>query len=125
LLVVGNKDAAVIVDLEAVRLSVIFSGERKFPRRRDLEDLAVGDVRHIEIAVAVEREPFEKAVASDAALQPDVLLRAKLVRDAGEDLGLDDRRGSVHWFSSLVLADGRLSLIPTRKGSHQRAVTEM
>jgi len=96
--VVGDKDPAILVDLEAVGLAVIFGDEREFASGRDFEDLTIGYVGQIKVAVAVERGPFEKAVAGDAALQPDVLLRAKLVRDAGEDLGLDDRRGSVHWF---------------------------
>ena len=91
---VGDEDAAVAVDLEPVGLAVIGRDHGEVAAGRYLEDLPIGDVGDIEVAVAVKRRPFDKAVARHPRLVARVLVRAQLVGDTGEDLGLDDgRRG--------------------------------
>ncbi len=68
LLVVGDEDAAILVDLEAVGLAVPFRDDGELALRRHPQNLAVRDVDDIEIAGAVEGRVFEKAVARHPAL---------------------------------------------------------
>ena len=107
--VVGDQDAAVAADLQAVRPAVIFDHQRPCPVRRDPEDAAEGNVDDVEIAVGVERRAFDEAIGRRArpvgvgpvgahALAPEIVGHGR------EDLGLDQRGGVsryiiVFWFT--------------------------
>jgi hypothetical protein len=52
--IVGDKDASVGTDLQAVGPAVIFCYQRPFAVRRDLEDASERDVDDAEIAVGIE-----------------------------------------------------------------------
>ena len=60
--VVGNEDASILVDLEAVWPAVVLRGELPVAARIDAEDAPERDVHAPEIALPVERWPFEKGV---------------------------------------------------------------
>src|SRR5580704_3612683 len=101
LLVVGDEDAAVLVDLEPVRLAVPFRDDREFAVARHPQYLAVRNIDDIEIAGAVEGGSFEKAVAGNAALLTRVLPGAQRIGEASEDRGLDGGRRGKHGRSPL------------------------
>ena len=96
-LVVGDEDAAVLVDFEPVGPAVIFGDQCPFAGRADAEDPAEGNIGDVEIARAVETRPFEEAVelhAGRVGVRPARLaLLAELLRDAAE-LG---RRYTLGW----------------------------
>src|SRR5258708_1894856 len=76
-LVVGNDDAAVLVELQSVRLPVIFGDQRPFAARGDAEDAAERDVDDPEIALAIEARPLEETVerlAAPVRVGPDTAL---------------------------------------------------
>src|SRR5665213_3159035 len=92
-LVVGDVDASVAMDLQAVGPAVILDDELAFELRRQAEDAAERDVDEIEIAVAVEARPFEERIdllAEPVGVGPCGALRAaKAVGQADMNLGLD------------------------------------
>ena len=59
-LVVGDEGAPVLVELETVRLAVVFRRDRHHTARRDLEDAAPGNIDHPKVAVAIERGTFQE-----------------------------------------------------------------
>ncbi len=67
LLVVGDEDAAVLVDLEPVGLAVVLGDDAELASRRHLHDLAVRDVDDVEVAGAVERWPFNRCTVTAPA----------------------------------------------------------
>ena len=94
--IVGDEDAAVLMDLEPVRLAVILAHEVDLAQRRHTKDPAVRHVGEVEKAVAVERGALEIEV--DADLRPGIAARhpagpaagpGEALRQHGDDLGLD------------------------------------
>ena len=60
--IVGDQDAAVLADLQAVRPALIFDHQRPCLVGRDPEDAAEGNIDDVEIAVGVERRAFDETV---------------------------------------------------------------
>lgn len=90
-LVIGNEDAAVLVDLQAIGLTIILGDEVDTSAvRRNAEDPPIGHVNHVEIADAVERGAFQETVdffshLLDSCPDRGLAFDPELVRDAGED----------------------------------------
>src|SRR5205807_180091 len=76
--VVADEDAAIFVNLQPIRPAVVLADEIAIALGREPEHTSKRDVDEIEIAVAVERWPFEKAV--------DLLSEAVRVRPFGARL---------------------------------------
>src|SRR5262249_11886286 len=100
---VRDKDAAVLVNLEAVGLAVVLGGERDLGVGGDAEDAAIGYVDHVEVALSVEARTLEEARRRGTGpLDLDPTRSGRRARtpeaigDAREDRGLDDGRRSVH-----------------------------
>ena len=98
-LVVGDEDAAVLVDLQAVGFAVVLDDEFPLGPGRDAEDAAVRNVGAIKIAVAIERRAFEKTAARRRAAPGRHALGRRIgapefLRQFGEDIGgYELRRG--------------------------------
>ena len=101
-LVVGDEDASIAVDLQAVRNAFILGEHGPTAIRRDAEDAPVREVDAVEIAGAIERWPFEEGMQRSGAapLHPGGIFVGpmELGRHAGIDLGLDQRRRRIHGF---------------------------
>jgi hypothetical protein len=98
---VGDEDAPVPVDLEAVGSAVVFADHVEASVRAHPEDPSPGNVDAIEVAVAVKRWSLEERVHVGAAAlhaQPFGVAAAlaQMIGQAGEDFGLDDRRWGEH-----------------------------
>lgn len=90
---IGDEDATVAMDLQAIRFAVVLHHQFPVGTRINAEDAAVGHIDHIQIAGAVEGRPFEKTVdrviarrAAGAALRAV----AKLLRHACEHFAGND-----------------------------------
>src|SRR5262245_31458725 len=109
---IGDEDAAVLVDLQTVRLAVVVREHAPLAGRRDLEDARMCDVDAEQVAVAVERRAFEERMQRPGAtmLDPVGMLvgTVKRRRHAGEDFGLDERRRGIH--AGTCRAGGRRKL---------------
>jgi hypothetical protein len=95
-LVVRDKDPAVLVDLEAVRPSIVLDDQLDLASGREPEDPAERNVREVEIAFAVEGGAFDEAVdlcARAVGVRPcRAALLAEFFGEAGVDLRLDPLR---------------------------------
>jgi hypothetical protein len=87
------------MDLQAVRLAVIFRDDADLPGRRGAKDAAVRDVDAVEVAVAVEGRTFEKGRHRHAGMllarprrEVGGLVAAKMIGKPHEHLGLDHLR---------------------------------
>src|SRR5258707_6329850 len=95
--IVGDEDAALSADLQAIRPAFIFDRERPLSVRRDLEDAAEGNIDDVQITVSVEGRAFDEAIGrmarpvSVGPLGADTLA-AQLIGHRREDLGLDQPR---------------------------------
>ena len=99
--VIGDEDAAVLVNAQPVRLAVVLGDNLEPAVRRDAEDAAVRDIDHVQVAGAVERRSFEKAAGGNgAAARGDTFGRhvglAQRLRHGGEYFGLDQLRRREH-----------------------------
>ena len=65
---IGHEQAAVPVDLQAVRLAVILGDDRELAGRIDPQDAAVGDVDAVEVAVAIEGRTLQERLHRPAAM---------------------------------------------------------
>ena len=96
LAVVGDPDAAVLVDGQPVGPAVVFGHERPIQRGRDSEDPAIGNVHDEEVALSVEDRTFQKAVdllATLVCVGPFGAARlAERIRHARESLRRDELR---------------------------------
>ena len=97
--VVGDEDAAVLVDLQPVRLAVVLGHQVDVAGGRHAEDPAVRHVGEVEMAVAVKGGALEIAV--DADLGPGITAGhpagpaaapGEALGQHGCNLGLDHRR---------------------------------
>ena len=66
--VVGDENAAVLVDAQSVGPAVVFACEGPVACGRNAEDAAERDIDHVEVARAVEGRALEEAVDRRAAL---------------------------------------------------------
>ncbi len=109
------------MDLQPVRPAVILGDEVPGPVRRDPEDAAVRDVGDVEPALAVEDRSFDEGIdrlAAAVGVGPGTRLScAVAVRQAGEDLGRDGRRGREEIIGGLAsVGSGRDRLRPHGAG---------
>src|ERR1700704_1056974 len=90
---VGDENAAVAVNLQAVRPSVIFANHRPFRLRRNAQDAPVRNINEIEIAGAIEGRPFQERMQVVAALAEgpagSPAFYPQMVGEPGKDLALD------------------------------------
>lgn len=65
---IGNKNLAIAVDFETIRLAVIFTDQLCFTLRRDAKNQAKGDIHQVKIALAVKRGALYIAVSCGMTL---------------------------------------------------------
>jgi hypothetical protein len=95
---VGDKNTAVLVNLEAVGNPVVFGKHRPGAIRRDPEHAPMGEVDAVQVTSAIERRSLQEGVQRTRAalLHPSRIFLGPVQsgRQAGIDFGLDDlRRG--------------------------------
>src|SRR5579864_6258404 len=111
--VVGDEDAAVLVDLQAVRPAVVLDDEFPSALRVDAEDSPERNVHAPEVSLAVERRPLEEAVhrcALAVGVRPRrTALPAEFRRKRGEGMNiyaLNGLKGILHGFFPARLQSG-------------------
>ena len=98
---VGDENASVLMDLEAVGFSVILDDDIEDAIGRNAEDASERHIDNVEISRAIEARPFQKRVQVFTAplqLEPVRLLpgQAVFVGKPGEYSRLDDLRRFKH-----------------------------
>ena len=100
--VVGDDQLPLRVDLESVRLAVIFGHQVDLAVRADAKNPAECNVHQIQVASLVERRPLDETVGEQGALASGQAFLAKAsclaiaVRNPGEDFGAQYRGRSKH-----------------------------